>query len=73
MNILYWLIPFLTILSDDSASPVQTGVGMMSFSRFHVLFQPSRWALEPDEISFAANGWTNKDMNPVPPHLRTWT
>ncbi|KAH0833952.1 putative permease [Lanmaoa asiatica] len=45
----------------------------MSFSRFHVLLQPSRWALEPDKTTFAANGWSNEDMDPVPPHLRTWT
>ncbi|EIW76701.1 NCS1 nucleoside transporter family [Coniophora puteana RWD-64-598 SS2] len=37
-------------------------------------FRPSRWALEPEEASFApAKGWSNKDMDPVPPHLRTWT
>ncbi|KAG9311061.1 cytosine-purine [Chiua virens] len=45
----------------------------MPFSRF---LQPpflNRWALEPEKTTFAQNGWSNKDMDPVPPHLRTWT
>ncbi|KAJ6619766.1 permease for cytosine/purines, uracil, thiamine, allantoin-domain-containing protein [Mycena sp. CBHHK59/15] len=34
----------------------------------------SRWALEPDASTFAPSSkWSNKDMDPVPPHLRTWT
>ncbi|KAJ7584871.1 permease for cytosine/purines, uracil, thiamine, allantoin-domain-containing protein [Mycena floridula] len=34
----------------------------------------SSWALEPEHSTFApSNGWSNKDMDPVPPHLRTWT
>ncbi|KAH7882152.1 NCS1 nucleoside transporter family [Phlebopus sp. FC_14] len=36
-------------------------------------FRPSTWALEPEETTFAAHGWSNKDMDPVPPRLRTWT
>ncbi|KAF9238340.1 permease for cytosine/purines, uracil, thiamine, allantoin-domain-containing protein [Melanogaster broomeanus] len=36
-------------------------------------FRPSKWALEPEETTFAAHGWSNKDMDPVPPRLRTWT
>ncbi|KIK80864.1 hypothetical protein PAXRUDRAFT_833285 [Paxillus rubicundulus Ve08.2h10] len=36
-------------------------------------FRPSKWALEPEETTFAAHGWSNKDMDPVPPWLRTWT
>ena len=36
-------------------------------------FRPSAWALEPEETTFAARGWSNKDMDPVPPCLRTWT
>ncbi|KIJ18168.1 hypothetical protein PAXINDRAFT_179500 [Paxillus involutus ATCC 200175] len=39
----------------------------------HDLFRPSKWALEPEETTFAAHGWSNKDMDPVPPRLRTWT
>ncbi|KAH0836466.1 putative permease [Lanmaoa asiatica] len=37
------------------------------------LLRPSSWALEPEETTFAAHGWSNKDMDPVPPRLRTWT
>ena len=36
-------------------------------------FRPSAWVLEPEETTFAARGWSNKDMDPVPPCLRTWT
>ncbi|KAI6019475.1 NCS1 nucleoside transporter family [Pisolithus microcarpus] len=35
--------------------------------------RPSAWALEPEETTFANYGWSNKDMDPVPPRLRTWT
>lgn len=35
--------------------------------------RPSAWALEQEETTFAARGWSNKDMDPVPPRLRTWT
>ncbi|KAF7330575.1 hypothetical protein MVEN_02497800 [Mycena venus] len=32
------------------------------------------WALEPDASTVAPSSkWTNKDMDPVPEHLRTWT
>ncbi|KAJ6513251.1 permease for cytosine/purines, uracil, thiamine, allantoin-domain-containing protein [Mycena sanguinolenta] len=32
------------------------------------------WALEPEASSVAPSSkWTNKDMDPVPEHLRTWT
>ena len=32
------------------------------------------WSLEPDVSTFAENGsWTNEDMDPVPPHMQTWT
>ncbi|KAF9219354.1 hypothetical protein BS17DRAFT_717783 [Gyrodon lividus] len=37
------------------------------------VFQLSHWALEPDETTFARHGWSNEDMDPVPPRLRTWT
>ncbi|KAH7911800.1 permease for cytosine/purines, uracil, thiamine, allantoin-domain-containing protein [Hygrophoropsis aurantiaca] len=47
----------------------------MSFSRESVsnFFTPSKWALEPEKTTFAAHGWSNKYMDPVPPRLRTWT
>ncbi|KAF8141919.1 permease for cytosine/purines, uracil, thiamine, allantoin-domain-containing protein [Boletus edulis] len=47
----------------------------MGFSTQDALdfFRPSTWALEPEETTFAAHGWSNKDMDPVPPRLRTWT
>ncbi|KLO16652.1 cytosine-purine permease, partial [Schizopora paradoxa] len=32
------------------------------------------WALEPEPATFAPGSkWSNKDMDPVPPHRRTWT
>ncbi|EIW51596.1 NCS1 nucleoside transporter family [Trametes versicolor FP-101664 SS1] len=35
---------------------------------------PSAWALEREPSSFAPSGrWSNKDMDPVPPHKRTWS
>lgn len=36
-------------------------------------FKPSKWALDREETTFANHGWSNKDMDPVPPRLRTWT
>ncbi|EIN05897.1 cytosine-purine permease [Punctularia strigosozonata HHB-11173 SS5] len=33
----------------------------------------SNWELEPDAGDPAGKGWSNKDMEPVPPHLRTWS
>ncbi|KAG6327058.1 hypothetical protein ID866_12031, partial [Astraeus odoratus] len=41
--------------------------GMLKFLR------PSGWVLELEETTFASYGWSNKDMDPVPPRLRTWT
>jgi nucleobase:cation symporter-1, NCS1 family len=36
--------------------------------------QLSNWMLKPEASTFApGNAWSNKDMDPVPPHLRTWT
>ncbi|KAF8141918.1 permease for cytosine/purines, uracil, thiamine, allantoin-domain-containing protein [Boletus edulis] len=39
----------------------------MGFSTQDALdfFRPSTWALEPGETTFAAHGWSNKDMDPV--------
>ncbi|KXN81396.1 hypothetical protein AN958_04785 [Leucoagaricus sp. SymC.cos] len=32
------------------------------------------WSLEPENSRFGPNSrWSNKDMDPVPPHARTWT
>jgi nucleobase:cation symporter-1, NCS1 family len=37
-------------------------------------FKPSYWALEPDKTVYGpSNGWSNKDMDPVPLDRRTWT
>lgn len=34
---------------------------------------PNAWALEPEQSTFAPTSrWSNKDMDPVPVHLRTW-
>ncbi|KAJ7170692.1 permease for cytosine/purines, uracil, thiamine, allantoin-domain-containing protein [Mycena crocata] len=34
----------------------------------------SAWALEPEASTFApSEKWSNRDMDPVPVHLRTWT
>ncbi|KAH9948616.1 cytosine-purine permease [Amylocystis lapponica] len=36
--------------------------------------KPSRWVLEPEPSTFAPNNkWSNKDMDPVPEHERTWS
>lgn len=38
------------------------------------IFRPSTWILEPETSTLAENSaWSNKDMDPVPPHMRTWT
>jgi NCS1 family nucleobase:cation symporter-1 len=35
---------------------------------------PSAWRLEPEPSTFAPSGaWSNKDMDPVPLNMRTWT
>ncbi|KXN86686.1 hypothetical protein AN958_09770 [Leucoagaricus sp. SymC.cos] len=34
----------------------------------------SSWSLEPENSKFGPNSrWSNKDMDPVPPHKRTWS
>ncbi|KAI9512129.1 NCS1 nucleoside transporter family [Russula earlei] len=44
---------------------------LSSWSR---LARPSAWMLEPEPSTFApSSAWSNKDMDPVPPHMRTWT
>ncbi|KZT73187.1 NCS1 nucleoside transporter family [Daedalea quercina L-15889] len=43
-------------------------------TRLSAYLKPSAWALEPDPSTFAPSSrWSNKDMDPVPPHARTWT
>ncbi|KAL0952723.1 hypothetical protein HGRIS_006956 [Hohenbuehelia grisea] len=42
----------------------------MTMTKF---LKTSTWALEPEPSTFAPDaGWSNKDMDPVPPHARTW-
>ncbi|KZV73617.1 NCS1 nucleoside transporter family [Peniophora sp. CONT] len=37
-------------------------------------FRPSAWVVDPEPSTFAPRGTlTNKDMDPTPPHMRTWT
>ena len=45
-----------------------------SESSLRSLIRSSAWILEPEASTFAeSNSWSNKDMDPVPPHQRTWT
>jgi len=45
-----------------------------SLFRPPAIFRPSTWILEPETSTLAENSaWSNKDMDPVPPHMRTWT
>jgi hypothetical protein len=38
------------------------------------LLRVSTWKLEPEPSTFApSSAWSNKDMDPVPPDMRTWT
>ncbi|KAH9064377.1 NCS1 nucleoside transporter family [Lactarius vividus] len=47
---------------------------MFSSSYPLALFRPSTWKLQPEQSTLASNSaWSNKDMDPVPPHLQTWT
>ncbi|KAI9435811.1 cytosine-purine permease [Lactarius indigo] len=47
---------------------------MFSSSHIRALVRPSTWKLQPEQSTFASNSaWSNNDMDPVPPHLRTWT
>ncbi|KAH9035685.1 NCS1 nucleoside transporter family [Lactarius hengduanensis] len=47
---------------------------MFSSSYLLALIRPSTWKLQPDQSTFPSNtAWSNKDMDPVPPHLQTWT
>ncbi|KAL5525044.1 hypothetical protein ACEPAF_8913 [Sanghuangporus sanghuang] len=43
-------------------------------SRISALARRETWELKPEPSTFAPNSaYSNKDMDPVPPHLRTWT
>jgi len=42
-------------------------------SGLYTLTKPTSWVLTPAPSSFAPNGWSNKDMEPVPVGERTWT
>jgi len=45
-----------------------------SLFRLPAISRPATWILEPETSTFAENSaWSNKDMDPVPPHERTWT
>ncbi|KAI0674670.1 NCS1 nucleoside transporter family [Trametes maxima] len=48
---------------------------MVSTNSYLAWVRPSTWALEREPSSFAPSRgwWSNKDMDPVPPHKRTWT
>ncbi|KAI0309766.1 NCS1 nucleoside transporter family [Amylostereum chailletii] len=50
---------------------------MPLFQRFkspRTLLKAETWRLEPESSTFApSSAWSNKDMDPVPPHLRTWS
>ncbi|KAH9982021.1 cytosine-purine permease [Russula compacta] len=47
---------------------------MRSLSPWSRLARPFVWKLEPEPSTFApSSAWSNKDMDPVPPEMRTWT
>jgi hypothetical protein len=49
-------------------------MGRLSFLGSSRLFRPSVWELEPEPSTFApSSAWSNKDMDPVPVNMRTWT
>ena len=63
--------PPTTSLHLLSASLPLYSMGKSSFS---LLLRPSAWKLEPEPSTFApSSAWSNKDMDPVPPDMRTWT
>ncbi|KAI0926219.1 hypothetical protein AcW1_008440 [Taiwanofungus camphoratus] len=46
----------------------------MAKSSASAYLKPSSWVLEPESSTFAPNSrWSNKDMDPVPVHRRSWT
>lgn len=39
----------------------------------HPFWSPKSWELSPEPATFASsNKWSNRDMDVVPVHLRTW-
>lgn len=47
---------------------------LRSKMEFRKLAKRETWVLTPEASTFAPNSTlSNKDMDPVPPHLRTWT
>ncbi|KAI5117273.1 hypothetical protein M0805_001003 [Coniferiporia weirii] len=43
-------------------------------SRFAAFAKRETWELQPEPSTFAPNSrLSNKDMDPIPPHMRTWT
>ncbi|KAI0255439.1 cytosine-purine permease [Lactifluus subvellereus] len=48
--------------------------GNLKLSRLSRLARLSTWKLEPEPSTFApSSAWSNRDMDPVPLHKRTWT
>ncbi|KAA1475711.1 NCS1 nucleoside transporter family [Dentipellis sp. KUC8613] len=46
----------------------------ISVARVRAALKPSAWKLEPEPATFApTSSWSNKDMDPVPEHRRTWS
>ena len=63
------VFPICLSLTTSSA-PTDMG----KLSHMSRLVHPSTWELKPETSTFApSSSWSNKDMDPVPPHLRTWT
>ena len=49
-------------------------MGLRSRLDVHKLVKRETWVLTPEASTFAPTSTlSNKDMDPVPPHLRTWT
>ena len=66
-----------TVFSQPPPPPpplrCSTAMGKLLTSLLQAL-HPSAWKLEPEPSTFArSSAWSNKDMDPVPPDLRTWT
>jgi hypothetical protein len=62
--------PTVRFLSRPLVSTFTMG-RLSSWSQF---FHPSAWRLEPEPSTFApSSAWSNKDMDPVPLNMRTWS
>jgi hypothetical protein len=63
--------PTSHVFSPPPPPPSLYSMGKISSSP---LLRPSAWKLEPEPSTFApSSAWSNKDMDPVPPDMRTWT